>query len=71
VLYIHPGGRVAYVAKLDDDPEGRVCLDRLKKFGVSAENIEIVKGGKTPVAYALITRINFFSFPGRVLRHIP
>ena len=31
-------------------------MDRLKKFGVSAENIEIVKGGKTPVAYALITR---------------
>jgi sulfofructose kinase len=50
------GGRVTYVAKLGDDPEGRVCLDRLKKFGVSAENIEIVKGGKTPVACALITR---------------
>ena len=50
------GGRVAYVAKLGDDIEGRVCLERLKKFGVSARNIEIVNGGITPVAYALITR---------------
>jgi len=31
-------------------------MDRLKKFGVSTKNIEIVKGGITPVAYALITR---------------
>ena len=50
------GGRAAYVGKLGDDPEGRTCLDRLKKFGVSCEFIDIVKGGKTPVAYALITR---------------
>ncbi len=50
------GGSVAYVGKLGDDPEGRTCLYRLKKFGVSGEFIDIVKGGKTPVAYALITR---------------
>ena len=50
------GGRVAYVAKLGDDPEGRACLDRLNRFGVSTEHIDIVKGGQTPVAYALITR---------------
>lgn len=50
------GGHVAYVAKLGDDPEGRACLNRLSRFGVSGEFIDIVKGGKTPVAYALITR---------------
>lgn len=50
------GGRVAYVAKLGDDPEGRACLNRLSRFGVSGEFIDIVKGGKTPVAYAFITR---------------
>jgi sulfofructose kinase len=50
------GGRVAYAAKLGDDPEGRVCLNRLSSFGVSTEFIDIVKGGKTPVAYAFITR---------------
>ena len=50
------GGSVAYVGKLGDDPEGRTCLNRLKRFGVSGEYIDIVKGGKTPVAYALITR---------------
>ena len=50
------GGSVAYVAKLGDDPEGRACLNRLKRFGVSGEYIDIVQGGKTPVAYALITR---------------
>lgn len=50
------GGRVAYVAKLGDDPEGRACLDRLSRFGVSGERIDIVSGGKTPVAYAFITR---------------
>ena len=50
------GGRVAYVAKLGDDPEGRTCLNRLRRYGVSGEFIDIVKGGQTPVAYALITR---------------
>jgi sulfofructose kinase len=50
------GGRVAYVAKLGDDPEGRTCLSRLSRFGVSGEFVDIVKGAKTPVAYAFITR---------------
>ena len=50
------GGRAAYVGKLGDDPEGRTCLERLERFGVSGEFIDVVKGGKTPVAYALITR---------------
>lgn len=49
------GGSVAYVGKLGADPEGSVCLERLKAFGVSADFIEIVRGGKTPVAYAFVT----------------
>jgi len=49
------GGRVAYVGKLGDDEEGRFCLKRLADFGVSTEFVEIVTGGKTPVAYVFIT----------------
>ena len=49
------GGRVAYVGKLGDDDEGRYCLKRLKDFGVTAEFVELVSGGKTPVAYVFIT----------------
>jgi len=49
------GGRVAYVGKLGNDDEGRFCLKRLDDFGVSTEFVEIVSGGKTPVAYVFIT----------------
>jgi sugar/nucleoside kinase (ribokinase family) len=49
------GGNVAYVGKLGDDAEGRICIERLDAFGVSTDFIEIVKGGRTPVAYAFIT----------------
>lgn len=49
------GGKVAYVGKLGDDDEGKVCLKRLADFGVTTEFVEIVQGGKTPVAYVFIT----------------
>ncbi len=49
------GGRVAYVGKLGDDDEGSLCLKRLTDFGVTTEFVDIVKGGKTPVAYVFIT----------------
>jgi sulfofructose kinase len=49
------GGQVAYVGKLGDDDEGRFCLKRLKDFGVNTDFIDIVKGGRTPVAYVFIT----------------
>ena len=49
------GGKVAYVGKLGDDDEGRICLQRLADFGVTVEFVEIVGGGKTPVAYVFIT----------------
>jgi len=49
------GGRVAYAGKLGDDDEGRFCLQRLKEFGVATDFIEIVNGGKTPVAYVFVT----------------
>ena len=49
------GGKAAYVGKLGDDEEGRFCLKRFKDFGVSSEFVEVVKGGKTPVAYVFIT----------------
>ncbi len=52
------GGRVAYVGKLGDDEEGRFCLKRLADFGVSTEFVEIVEGGKTPVAYVFITAVS-------------
>ena len=49
------GGRVAYVGKLGDDDEGRFCLKRQEDFGVATEFVELVSGGKTPVAYVFIT----------------
>ena len=49
------GGRVAYAGKLGDDDEGRFCLQQLKKFGVATDFIEVVSGGKTPVAYVFVT----------------
>ena len=49
------GGRVAYVGKLGDDDEGKFCLKRLEDFGVATDFIDIVGGGKTPVAYVFIT----------------
>ncbi len=49
------GGRVAYVGKLGDDDEGKFCLKRLQDFDVATKLIEIVSGGKTPVAYVFIT----------------
>lgn len=49
------GGKVAYVGKLGDDAEGRLCLKRLDNFGVTTEFVEIVQGGRTPVAYVFIT----------------
>jgi sulfofructose kinase len=49
------GGRVAYAGKLGDDEEGKFCLQRILDFGVSPEFIDIVAGGKTPVAYVFIT----------------
>ena len=49
------GGRVAYVGKLGNDDEGRFCLKRLEDFSVTTEFVEIVSGGKTPVAYVFIT----------------
>ena len=49
------GGRVAYAGRLGDDEEGKFCLKRLKDFGVTTEFVDIVKDGKTPVAYVFIT----------------
>ena len=49
------GGKVAYTGKLGDDDEGRYCLQRLEEFGVATDFIDIVDGGKTPVAYVLVT----------------
>ena len=49
------GGKAAYVGRLGDDEEGRFCLKRLKDFGVITDFVDIVKDGKTPVAYVFIT----------------
>ncbi len=52
------GGTVAYAGKLGDDDEGRFCLQRLEQFGVATEFIEVIPGGRTPVAYVLVTSAN-------------
>ena len=49
------GGNVVYAGKLGDDAAGRFCLKRLEEFGVATDFIDIVSGGKTPVAYILVT----------------
>ena len=49
------GGTAAYVGKLGDDEEGRFCLKRFADFGVATQFVEIVKGGRTPVAYVFIS----------------
>jgi sugar/nucleoside kinase (ribokinase family) len=50
------GGRVAYVGKLGNDPEGRLCRERLEFFGVPTQFLEDIPGGVTPVAYIIITQ---------------
>lgn len=50
------GGSAAYVGRLGDDEQGRFCLKRLKDFGVKTGQVEIVQGGRTPVAYIFVTR---------------
>ena len=50
------GGRVVYVGKLGDDTEGRFCRQRLEDFGVDTQRVETVPGGRTPLAYAFVSR---------------
>ena len=50
------GGRPIYVGRLGDDPEGKYCLQRLLDFGVETGHVDIVQGGRTPVAYIFVTR---------------
>ena len=50
------GGKATYVGRLGDDEEGRFCLQRLKDFGIETGYVDIVKGGRTPVAYIFVTR---------------
>lgn len=49
-------GRVALIGKIGGDEEGALCLDRLGAFGVDTRFVEIVEGGRTPVAYLFVTR---------------
>ena len=51
-------GRVALIGKVGEDDEGSRCLDRLHAFGVNTQFVEIVKHGRTPVAYLFVTRKN-------------
>lgn len=50
------GGEVTYVGRIGDDDEGRICLKRLRLCGVDTALVEIVKSGRTPVAYVFVTR---------------
>ncbi len=51
-------GRVALIGKVGQDDEGAICLERLHAFGVDTQFVDIVKGGRTPVAYLFVTRKN-------------
>ncbi len=50
------GGRLIFVGKVGDDDEGKICLGRLEAFNVGTEFVEVVNGGKTPVAYIFVTK---------------
>ena len=50
------GGKAAYVGRLGDDRPGRFCIQRLHDFGVRTDHVEMVKGGRTPLAYIFVTR---------------
>ncbi len=52
------GGKVAFICRLGDDENGRFCMQRLTDFGVGTEYIQVVEGGKTPVAYIFVTISN-------------
>ena len=49
------GGKMAYVGKLGDDEEGRFCRQRLENFGVDTRYVDTVRGGRTPIAYIMVT----------------
>jgi sulfofructose kinase len=51
-------GRVGLIGKVGGDEEGARCLDRLDAFGVDTRFVEVVEGGRTPVAYLYVTRKN-------------
>lgn len=50
------GGRPVYVGRLGDDAEGDFCRQRLEALGVETTQVETICGGRTPVAYVLVTR---------------
>ncbi len=50
------GGKVTLLGKLGDDEEGRICIRRLQAFDVDTACMEMIKNGKTPVAYLFVTR---------------
>jgi sugar/nucleoside kinase (ribokinase family) len=50
------GGRVVYIGTLGNDTEGRFCRQRLLDFGVDTQRVEMVTGGRTPVAYVFVSK---------------
>jgi sulfofructose kinase len=52
------GAKVLYGGYLGDDENGRFCLGRLKDFLVDTQFVDVIKDGKTPLAYIFITRAN-------------
>jgi sulfofructose kinase len=49
------GGRVCYVGRIGDDDAGRICLDRLSAFNVDTRRVQVLPGGRTPLAYIVVT----------------
>lgn len=48
------GGRVRFVGAVGDDDAGRICLGRLRDFGVATDLVRTVPGGRTPSAAIVI-----------------
>jgi sulfofructose kinase len=52
------GGRVTLVGKVGADAGGAFCRQRLERFGVSCEHLEVVAGKTTALAHVWVTRGN-------------
>jgi sugar/nucleoside kinase (ribokinase family) len=49
------GGQAAYIGRLGNDDAGLFCLKRLEDFNVESRYVHMHEGGRTPVAYILVS----------------
>jgi sugar/nucleoside kinase (ribokinase family) len=69
------GGRVCYVGRVGDDDAGRICLQRLRAFGVDTGRVAVQPDGRTPQAHIVVTEATgdrtIFYEPNTLPRLVP